>query len=172
MRGELESVCQTVSANKSEAEIESTNDNQKKAPVRWYVRKITSYLSIRTRRVIFIWIMIEDSAAHHLAFAGSVLIDSCLLVNIVYIAVYQSQNWRTLAVMLSLTPIANGMPDWCRGHLATWHEDCGVSSSATQHTTAHHTRNKFQHIKRKYFNKWLSFCSFKAGGNKTFLKTC
>ena len=27
-------VCQTVTANKSEAEIESTNDNQKKAPVR------------------------------------------------------------------------------------------------------------------------------------------
>ena len=27
MRGELESVCKTVPANKSEAEIESTNDN-------------------------------------------------------------------------------------------------------------------------------------------------
>ena len=50
MRGELESVCQTVTANKSEAQIESTNDNQKKAPVRWYVWKITSYLSIWTRR--------------------------------------------------------------------------------------------------------------------------
>ena len=35
MRGELESVCQTVTANnKREAQIESTNDNQKKAPVR------------------------------------------------------------------------------------------------------------------------------------------
>ena len=50
MRGELESVCQTVSANKSGAQIESTNVNQKKAPVRWYVCKITSYLSIWTRR--------------------------------------------------------------------------------------------------------------------------
>ena len=115
-------------------------------------------------------LLVYSNKAHHLAFAGSVSIDSCLLVNIVYIAVYQSQNWRTLALMLSLTPIANGMPDWCRGHLATWHEDCGVSSSATQHTTAHHTRNKFQHIKRKYFNKWLSFVPSRQVEIKPFLK--
>ena len=44
MRGELESVCQTVTANKREAQIESTNNNQKKAPVRWYVWNIYKLL--------------------------------------------------------------------------------------------------------------------------------
>ena len=68
-------MCQTVTANKSEA----TNDNQKESTgVKICMENYK--------------LLVYSNKAHHLAFAGSVSIDSCLLVNIVYIAVYQSQN--------------------------------------------------------------------------------